>query len=150
MNYKEKVKWLKETKDLLNEVPLCDAFYIDLVHVEDEVFDYETEKFNYIVRSVSNNLVIMNYIDDIKLDFMEDDMIDYLEVRQMICTENIRSLCREANDLYFNDKIKAKYEYLNNNEENEDIKLGLSILNNKLLDILDLGIEENTHILRIK
>ncbi len=150
MNYKEKVKWLKETKELLNEGPLCDAFYVDLVHIRDEVFDYETKKFNNIVRSVSNNLVIMNYIDDIKLDFMEDDMIDYLEVRQMLCTENIRSLCREANDIYFKDRIKSKYEYLKDNDESEDIILGLAILDNKVLEILDFGDEEKTHIMRLK
>jgi hypothetical protein len=150
MNYKEKVKWLKETKELLNEGPLCDAFYVDLVHIRDEVFDYETKKFNNIVRSVSNNLVIMNYIDDIKLDFMEDDMIDYLEVRQMLCTENIRSLCREANDFYFKDRIKSKYEYLKDNDESEDIILGLAILDNKVLEILDFGDEEKTHIMRLK
>ena len=150
MNYIEKVKWLKETKELLNEGPLCDAFYVDLIHIRDEVFDYETKKFNNIVRSVSNNLVIMNYIDDIKLDFMEDDMIDYLEVRQMLCTENIRSLCREANDFYFKDRIKSKYEYLKDNDESEDIKLGLAILDNKVLEILDFGDEEKTHIMRLK
>lgn len=151
MNYIEKVEWLKEAKEAAAEMPFCDEFYIDMVNIEKQVYEYEMKLFKDIVHSVNNNLVVINKLSDMKLDFMDDDTLDYLEVEEMVHFENIKNLCNKAQGLYFKDRIESKYEYFRDNqEETEEVKLSLSVLDNDILDILDYTSDKDAKILKLK
>lgn len=151
MDYIEKVEWLKRAREAIIDTPFCDEFYIDLVNIEKEVYNHELKLFKNIVHSVNNNLVVINNLNDMKLDFQDDDMIDYFEIGEMICFENIRKLCNQTQNLYFKNRIKTKYDYLRDNEEeNDEINLALSILDNDVLDVLNYTNDKDSHILKLK
>lgn len=151
MDYIEKVEWLKRAREAIIDTPFCDEFYIDLVNIEKEVYNHELKLFKNIVHSVNNNLVVINNLNDMKLDFQDDDIIDYFEIGEMICFENIRKLCNQTQNLYFKNRIKTKYDYLRDNEEeNDEINLALSILDNDVLDVLNYTNDKDSHILKLK
>lgn len=150
MNYIDKVRWLKEINNQDLDISFGNDLYAKIVDTEIEVFNIEKVMFKNIVHSVNNNLVILRFLDDMKLDFDFDDLIDYIEVKEMICFENIKRLCINADDLYYKDRIKLHYEYIRDNKEDSDYNnLALSILDNNVLKILNNTSNKDSKILKL-
>ncbi len=137
MNYNEKVEWLREAKEAMKDTPFCDEFYVDLVNVETEVYNYERNVFGVIKNSIKGNMNEINQLDQATNDCKSLDFKNYCEAEKNNHIQNIRELCFQVQKFYFLDRIRLQYKTIEPTEDNKnDLALSFAILDDVLLDNL--------------